>query len=351
MTDKKKENKYEDRIGKFLTPKLDIFLFDMLKDSYLEKTGYKKILSGVPLPIKSQDLGNLTNVRIAQNMAFVIGCDINFDYRDNYIDFIKSNFGEGFAKVMVGEGAKAAENNDFETACVYFRAAILIDPELRDGWFFYGRAARDAYEDGESEDYIGRFKAESLAAFEKLTIKFPDFDMGFYFLGYAYLNLGLYVKTKLTWERFLQISDDNDLKLEVDQWIEKLKEPIRIEEGCNDIIAGRYEKGIEMLQGYTVDNRFNTWWPLWFYLGHAYKETGVLDLAQVALLKVLQLSPSNTDAMMMLADVYEELEDYDKQMKYLNKIKLVQQYHEEDRLEAERQQLIRNEEKSGNTLS
>ena len=335
-----KEKKYEDRIGKFLTPKLDIFIFDMLKDSYLQKTGYSKILSGVPMPIKAQDFGQLTNVRIAQNMAYVIGCDINFDYRDNYVAFIRNSFGDNFAKVLVGEGVKAAEDEDYETACIYFRAAILVDPDFLDGWFCYGRATRDAYENGEGEDYVGRFKAESLSIFEKLTIRFPDFDMGFYFLGYAYLNLGLYVKTKLTWDRFIELTDNSDLKLEVDQWMEKLREPLKIEEGCNAVLAGRFQEGIDALQSYTFDSRFNTWWPLWFYLGNAYKETGAYDLAEAALLRVLQLSPSNTDAMLILADIYEEKEDYDKQMKYLEKIKLIQKFQAEDRQTAQDMQML-----------
>ena len=77
--------------------------------------------------------------------------------------------------------------------------ALFVDPDSADALYCYGRACRDAYEKGEGEEYVGRFKAESLEAFEKLTLKKPDFDMGFYFLGYGYLNLGLYVKAKLTW--------------------------------------------------------------------------------------------------------------------------------------------------------
>ena len=70
-------------------------------------------------------------------------------------------------------------------------------------------------------EYIGRYKAESLDAFERLTLKKPDFDMGFYFLGYGYLNLGLYVKAKLTWETFMELSENQEQKDEVAGWLEK----------------------------------------------------------------------------------------------------------------------------------
>ena len=55
---------------------------------------------------------------------------------------------------------------------------------------------------------MGRFKAESLEAFEIATIKNPQLAEAFYFLGYSYVNLGLYIKAKLTWDEFMKLSTD-----------------------------------------------------------------------------------------------------------------------------------------------
>ena len=41
----------EDRIGKYLTPFLNDYIFDELSDNYLQKSGLADILSGVPVPI------------------------------------------------------------------------------------------------------------------------------------------------------------------------------------------------------------------------------------------------------------------------------------------------------------
>ena len=79
----------QDRIGEYLVPYLDDFLFDELSENYLKKAGIADILSGVPVPTRKSELsGGLSTLTIAKNMAYVIGCDINFKHRDNYVAYI-----------------------------------------------------------------------------------------------------------------------------------------------------------------------------------------------------------------------------------------------------------------------
>ncbi|WP_425755159.1 tetratricopeptide repeat protein [Ihubacter sp. rT4E-8] len=323
----------QDRIGEYLISHVDDFLFDELSDNYLEKAGIADILSGVPVPIRKTALSNLSTLVIAQNMAFIVGCDLNFKYRDNYVAYILRTFTKDFARPLIGDGVEAAAKNDFDHACICFRAALLIDPDNVDALYCYGRACKDSYENGEGEEYIGRYKAESLEAFEKLTLKKPDFDMGFYFLGYGYLNLGLYMKAKLTWETFMKLSENQEQKDEVSGWLAKLEEPVRIEEGYNHVLAGRFDEGISVLAGYEDDTRFNTWWPLWYYLGVAYQATGERDMAKERFLQVLKLSPSNVEAMDELAALYEAEGNMEMADKYRKKIQVVKQNAELDRAE------------------
>lgn len=328
--------KLQDRIGEYLIPRTDDYLFDELSDNYLAKAGITDILKGVSIPIKKTEMTGISTLVIAKNMAFVIGCDINFRFRDNYIAYIQRTFSKDFAKPLIGEGVDAASHDDYETACIMFRAAILIDPDSKDALYCYGRACKDAYEKGEGEEYVGRFKAESLESFEKTTLKAPDFDMGYYFLGFAYLNMGLYIKAKLTWDSFIELSDDEELKHEVGGFLEKLVEPCKIEEGYNAVLSGRFETGIEILEPYESDKRFNTWWPLWYYLGVAFKGLEDIDSAESHFLEVLKYSPSNIDTMKELVEIYKLKDDKEKIEKYEKKIALIGDNIAKDREEKQR---------------
>ena len=352
------EENIKDRIGAYLRPYTEEYLFDELSDAYLNRAGVFDILKNVPVPIKKTELAELSNLKIAIAMAEIIGCDPGFRYRENYAEYIKRSFGDEFIKALINQGVQQASGGEFERACISFRGALILDPANVDALYCYGRALKDSYEEiseakaqgmdlpEDSEDYVGRFKAEALEAFEKLTLAAPDFPMGYYFLGYGYLNLGLYTKAKLTFEEFLDksgsgekvngpsVTEDMDaLRKEIAGWLEKLKEPVRIEEGYNHVLAGRYSEGLAILEPYSGDDRFNKWWPLHYYLGICFRELGYPEAAVEAFKEVLKLSPSNVDAMKALADLYGEAGDSVNVEKYLKKIEIVDRNAQEYRAE------------------
>jgi tetratricopeptide (TPR) repeat protein len=334
------QNEIKDRIGGYLIPRVENeYLFDELSDSYLEKAGIADILTGVPVPIKKTEMSGLSTVAIARNMAFVIGCDVNFRYKDNYISYILRTFTEEFLKPLINEGVELASHDYYESACALFRAALLMDPDNQDALYCYGRACRDAYENGDGEEYIARFKAESLEAFEKLTLKAPEFDMGFYFLGFGYVNMGLYTKARLTWQQFMELSTDKALREEIQPLLDKLVEPCKIEEGYNCVLSGRFEEGIAILSDYEEDSRFNNWWPLWHYLGSAYKGLEMPEEAEKRFLQVLKCAPSNADAMRELVEIYRARGDEEKAEKYEKKIRIVEENAQKDREERREAQM------------
>ncbi len=331
----------KDRIGEYLIPRIqDEFLFDELSPGFLERAGIADILTDVPVPIRKSDLSQgMTTVNIARNMAYIIGCDINFRYRDAYIAYIDRMFQGQFVRPLLGEGTDLASHDDYESAAILFRAAILIDPDNGDAYYCYGRACRDAYENGEGEEYVGKFKAESLEAFEKLTMKSPDFDMGYYFLGFGYINLGLYIKAKLTWDRFMELSKEGELRAEIRGYLDKLEEPCRIEKGYNSVLAGRYSEGLAILEPYKEDERFNQWWPLWYYIGVAYKGLEDANSAEESLLQGLRYAPSSVDIMKELVEIYDAFGDREKRDKYAKKIEIVKKNAELDREERKAAQM------------
>ncbi len=341
----------KDRIGQYLRPHLGQIIFDELSESYLERAGLADILRDVPVPLRKTELNNITTLTIARNMAFVIGVDPAFQYRDNYIAYILRAFDKRFAEGLIADGVEWASKNDFDYACIQFRAAFQIDPENADAYYCYGRACKDAYELGEEEEFIGRFKAESLEAFEIATIKNPQLAEAYYFLGYGYVNMGLYVKAKLTWEEYLKLTEGRtadgieELRKEIRGRLLQLAEPVKIEEAYNLVLSGKYEEGIAALSPY-CEGAFASWWPLWFYLGTAHEVLEHREEAVDCFKRVLQYAPSNTDAMEELVHLYGQLGMTDMQEKYSKKLEIVRQNAEEDRRLAEENAAARAEKKA-----
>ena len=343
----------EDRLSKYLSEANKEMMFAELSEDYLRRIGAEEILLNVPVPIREADSEgeSETDARnIVLDMAKVVGGDPFFVYGDKYLDFIKLAAGEQAEPMLVAEGARAADGGDYEDACRLLRAALKIDPKSRAALYLYARVCKACYEEeakafelGEGdEEKLGLFKAESLEMFEMLTMLHPEFAMGYYFLGYAYLNLGLYLKTKLTWQDFMKYSsgeyletsdmDDDtlaELRDEISGMLEQLEEPVRIEEGCNRIMSGDYQGGKEILDEFK-ESGYADWWPMWQYLGIAEVSLGHSTEAEECFKRVLKLSPSNTEAMEELAAIYALSGDEENAAKYRNKIRIVKENQKED---------------------
>ena len=343
----------KDRISKYLSPRIQDMMFAELSPEYLSRTNASEILGGIPVPvgIEGSDAKGAIDLRnIVINMARVIGGDPLFVYAEKYIDFIKHAAGDNAVAMLVSEGAHSADTGDLEDACMLLRAALRLEPKSREALYLYARACKEAYEteaamapDGMGdEERIGLFKAESSETFELLTMIHPDFAMGYYFLGFAYLNMGLYLKARLTWQDFLRLSAgseteihemDDDLlasvREEISERVEELEEPVEIELGCNRIMGGDFVGGRDTLMKFT-DGRYSQWWPLWYYLGIAEASLGNASEAIADFRKVLTLSPSNTDAMDELVHLYEATGDTENAAKYRKKIDIVNSNREEE---------------------
>lgn len=336
------EKAKEDRISKYLVEKNKEMLFDELSHEYLEHAGVDDILGGIPIPLTFDEEG-MSTLTIAVGMARIIGGDSNFKYAPQYLEYINRTLGEVAPKVLVSEAAKEGSLCEYLNACTLCRAALMLDQQSCDALYLYARACKDAYEccDEEDEAYVGSFKAESLESFELLTMLHPDFAMGYYFLGYSYLNLGLYLKAQLTWQEFMELTEGmlnsegstsdrpedkavnyGKLREEISERLEALEEPIVIENAVNKVLSGDYLGGKELLAKYTT-GRYSDWWPLWYYLGIADASLGKAEEAATDFKTALKYSPSNIEVMEELCNLYEKIGDMSNYEKYLKKIEIV----------------------------
>ena len=319
-----------DRVAPYLLHKMNELTFDEFRPEFLIRAGIRDVFSGVPVPLRDEDReafktsGGLQSNIIAENMARVLGIDPKFKHRSVYIEFIDRNFGEKAVDDMTRKAKDYADLEDYEDACIYFRAGLVLKHNDLAAMYGYARVLRTMYMNSDEQDYIGNLKAESIDFFEMTTECFPDFDMGWYYLGYMYLNLGLYTKAQLAWSEYLKWSRVQKDCLEIKKRLEQLKEPVEIERGYNAVLSGRWGKGLEILERYK-ESGYNDWWPLWYYLGVAYARTEQLHEAESAFKRALQSSPRHIESMRELTDIYEKTGDKTNLKKYRDKIKLVNQ--------------------------
>jgi tetratricopeptide (TPR) repeat protein len=179
------------------------------------------------------------------------------------------------------------------------------------------------YEQSDDEDFIGDFKAEAFEYFEMLTEIHPRYAYGWYYLGYMYLNMGLYQKAQLAWESFLPLPRNNPKdRKEIKNRLKQIQVPMQIEKGYNEILAGRWSEGVSILEPFT-ESAYKEWWPLWYYLGEGYLGTGRADQAKDAFTEALRFNASHIESMRGLIAIYELEGNRNMVKKYTDKIALV----------------------------
>lgn len=319
----------EDRIGKYFKKYLNRFVFVEFSDAFLDQLKYGDMMRGVPIPLRKEEIEEfaggegISMLVLADNMAWIMGCDPHFKYTKNYADFLCQSYNHKLEEGILKVGKAAAERGEMDDACIHFRATLCLRYDYLDGMYSYARACRAMYLNSGNEEYVGRFKAEAMDWFELLTEAHPHFAQGFYYLGYAYLNIGLYAKADLAWKSFLEFSKNDKDKKEITTRLQQIEEPMKIEKGYNEVMAGRYENGIDLLEPF-LSSRFKEWWPLHYYLGVAYEMVGAREKAISSLKRVLQLNGSHLETMKELLAIYEAEEDQENIRKYSRKIELVE---------------------------
>lgn len=317
-----------DRVGKYFKKYLSNFVFDEFSEAYLKREGQIDFMRGVPIPLRKEDIEafhggeGLKILHISENMAWIMGIDPQFEHTKTYMTYMEKYFNFKIVEGLVKEGRNAAEDKDLDNAAIHFRAALCMKPTDIHAMYSYARACRELYLGSDNEEYTGRFKAESLEYFELLVETHPKFPEAYYFLGYAYLNLGLYIKAQITWETFVGRSNNLKDKREIKNRLKQLAQPVEIETGYNAVLAGRWEEGINLLEPY-LKSEFKSWWPLSYYLGVAYLSVGRNSEAVASLKRVLSINPSHVETMDELADIYAKSNDKENEKKYRNKAELI----------------------------
>lgn len=330
----------EDRIGRYFTKYLNKFVFAEFSEDFLKKVKGADIMRGVPVPLRKQDIKDFNGgegvdmMHIAENMAWVMGCDPHFKYTNSYVDYLYEIFGSKIVDGLLKEGRDAAELGDYDNACIHFRACLCLLPNSLHAMYSYARSCTKMYENSKNKEFVGRMKAEALDFYELIVIIHPRHPNAYYYLGYAYLNMGYYVKAELVWNDYLRRSRNSKDRKEISTRLKQIEGPVTIEKGYTDIMAGRNKEGLSKLTPF-LESEFNSWWPLHYYIGVGYERTGMTDEAIEEFKYVLKLNGSHLETMEELYAIYQALGDTQNSAKYRKKIEIIRKQIEEETKEIE----------------
>ena len=328
----------EDRIGRYFRKYLNKFVFVEFSEDFIRESKAGHLMKGVPVPLRRKEVKEFAGGRgidflvLAENMAWVMGCDPHFKHTKDYCAILKKLYNYKLYEGMMKEGRDAAEKGEMDNACVHFRAALCMKYDYMHAMYSYARSCRVMYEHSKNEEYVGRFKAEALDWFELLTETHPRFAMGYYYLGYTYLNMGLYGKAQLAWQAYLKFGRNGKDRREITKRLQQIAEPVRIEDGCLKISSGKYDEGIDILEPF-LKTQYKDWWPLHYYLGRGYLQYGEISDAVAEFKKVLMANGSHLETMKELLTIYEQQDDRANIKKYSEKIKLIETAQEEEQVQ------------------
>lgn len=317
-----------DRLDKYLKKYLDDYVFLELMPEYVKRE-HLDFMRNVPMPVKKEVVEELAADKgiefkyFTMGMISIIGINPSFKFTTQYINFL-NYVNKDIVKAIVMVAIEQAKQRELDQACISLRAALTINSEDPDALYNYILVCRNMYEaDSEgSSQYVLDLKEEAFASLQKLRDVKPDFDMTYYYLGFTYLNAGQYLQSQQNWERFMELSQHEEERKEIAARLMELKEPVEIEKGYRDIVAGRYAEGLEVLERFKGSSHMK-WWPLPYYLGVGYSRTDRPQEALEMLKAALKGNPSGVEIMTELVLVNNALGDEVGAEKYKKKIDLI----------------------------
>lgn len=220
-------------------------------------------------------------------------------------------------------------NEELKTNADDIKLLLGLAFSYKDIYEIYG----EILEDNEKNAYeLMHYRKLAMNTFEKISIKDKTEAVSRFHLGFMYLNFGLYNKTKLIWQEFLKVSENNelfetvpnykDMIEEVKQRISQLDAPIEIEKGENYFRKGNIFQAKEIFEKYIKDKTFDNYWPLYLNLSKIYFEENDLEKAEKVLFDGLKIKPLEQEMISLMIEIAKKKGDEQTVKKYERKLKL-----------------------------
>ncbi|NLJ78842.1 MAG: tetratricopeptide repeat protein [Tissierellia bacterium] len=297
-------------VDKYFLNKVDQISFIELKEGAWVDVGDYTIEDDIPLPIVTDTL--LKEARdgeveegfkashLIEGIIYILGIDPEFKYNEQYKRILYS-YDSKIEDYIMYTGFQHIQKGDYEQGAIYFRALTHINEKNVQGLFNYAlcleNLSRNLIDQGKIQK-ADRFLLESTNQLEDLIGISEEFAPAYYKLGYYYRYFDQYLKTKLIWEKYLAMGDNEIYLQEVREQLESITDDINFEIGSDALNRGDYRLALENFLPLS-DNRGASW-NVYYLIGLAYRGLGDYENAIESISKAIDLGARD-------ANIYNEL--------------------------------------------
>jgi tetratricopeptide (TPR) repeat protein len=309
-------------VEEFFKSKTDNLSFMHLKEEASVNIRGYKISSDIPMPMLIDELVEEIKTNRAQEeikitsfidgMIYVIGVDPGFKYADEYKKILYK-YNENIEDYILYKGIKFMDDNKIDDSLAFMKALVTLNNSNIKGIFNYACAleekANRLFKYNQNK-LAKKFLGEAVSQLEDITNIEPNFSLAYYKLGYHYMHMKQFKKCQITWEKFLDLDDNEDRIEEIEVNLAKIQDDVTYEEGYYEILRGKAEVGLEKLL--PLKEKYSDWWNLLFIIGLGYRQLGRFVEAKKEFENVLAIKPNQPDTLNELGLCLASLGEYEE---------------------------------------
>ncbi|WP_066506703.1 tetratricopeptide repeat protein [Abyssisolibacter fermentans] len=315
-------------IEEFYSQKLENITFIELKPNANVTISDSKLKTNIPYPMLMNNLISEIKEKRAQDeiklelliegMIYTVAVDPKFKYVKDYIDELVHIY-KDIEKYLLYKGFGYLKDEKIDDALIYFKAITVINPDNAKGLYNYSltleKVAVNKLKYNKNKE-AKIFLRESTSILEDILDIDSEFELTYYKLGFHYKHAKQFKKADIVWEKFLDMSKDQDLIEEIQTNLNAIKDDVDYEEGYNYVLMGYPQKGLEILL--ELKEKYTDWWNLLFMIGLAYRQLNDYSSAIKEFENVIAINPKQLDTLNELAMCYAAVGSLDSAIEKIN---------------------------------
>ncbi|MFO7850036.1 MAG: tetratricopeptide repeat protein [Spirochaetia bacterium] len=281
----------------------------------------------IPLPVEpppgeeSFRMENISWEMIVSAMLKIFAYRPDHEHIEYYRNFIRA-VQPNIVPEMTQTGIVKAKEKEFEIAEEIFRSMVNFAPEHESSYVNLalvleqkGEHLEKHHKTEEAEEYLDK----AFTVYSKALERHPESPDVHYNAGHFFIKRGNIYRAKTELSSYLQLSDSNEHRSEVEQLLKRMDSHSREDkifaEAYDFIRIGEEDRGISRIRDFLESNP--DVWNGWFLLGWGLRKKEQWNEAKEAFIRCLELNPGHIDTLNELGICTMELGEFENSRKYL----------------------------------